>query len=201
MATTSADARSKVDARARVDTRSGPEVRDHPDMRWGAVFAGWFVAVGTAMVLYAFGLAMGLSAIDPHDASAVGGGISAATIIWMILTWGASLWLGGMFASWFDGRNDTEMGVVRGLAVWGLSMTVAGLLVARGLAHLGFAASDATSSPIDPALLAHYVAVAMWTAFGCAVVSLVAAALGGWLGAHHVHHVYHKRHYRPHGRE
>jgi hypothetical protein len=201
MATSSADARSKIGARSQVDTRSSPEVRDYPVMRWGAVFAGWFVAVGAAMVLYAFGLAMGLSAIDPHDATAVAHGISAATILWVILTWGASLWLGGMFASWFDGRNDTEMGVVRGLAVWGLSMTVAGLLVVRGLAHLGFAASDASSPPIDPALLAHYVAVAMWTAFGCAVVSLVTAAFGGWLGARHVHRVYHVREYRPHGRE
>jgi hypothetical protein len=201
MATTSADARSKADARARADQRSSPETRDHPVMRWGAVFAGWFVAVGTAMVLYAFGLAMGLSAIDSHDAMAVAHGISGATIIWMILTWGASLWLGGMFASWFDGRNDTEMGVVRGLAVWGLSITVAGLMVARGLTHLGLAPSDAVSAPIDAARLAHYVAVAMWTAFGCAVVSLVTAALGGWLGAHHVHYVYHKRNYRPHGRE
>lgn len=189
MATTSADLRSAAD------------VREHPVMHWGAVFAGWFVAAGTAVVLYAFGLAIGFSAIDPRDAAVVSRGISAGTIVWMILTWGAALWAGGMFASWFDGRNDTEMGVVRGLTVWGLSVTVAGLLAARGLVHIGAAATaGATVQTIDPALLARYVAAAMWTAFGCAVLSLVTAAFGGWLGAHHVHHVYHLRKYEPHGR-
>jgi len=200
MATTSADARAKVDTRSQVNGRSGLEVREHPVMGWGAVFAGWFVAAGSAMLLYAFGLAIGLSAIDPHNAGTVARGLSAGTIVWMILTWGASLWLGSMFASWFDGRNDTEMGVVRGLTVWGVSMTCAGLVVARGLTRIGLASTaDVTTPPIDPTLLAHYVAAAMWTAFGCAVVSLLAAAFGGWLGAHHVHRVYHLRKYRPHG--
>ncbi len=169
-------------------------------MRWGAVFAGWFVASGTALLLYAFGLAVGFSAIDPRDAAAVSHGISAGAIVWLILTWGASLWIGGMFASWFDGRNDTEMGVIRGLTVWGLAMTATALVLARGSAHLGAAAPiESANAPVDPALLSHYVAVLMWTAFGSAVVSLIASAFGGWLGAHHVHHVYHLRTYAPHG--
>jgi len=200
MATTVADTRARAEARTRADERSSIEMREHPVMHWGAVFAGWFVAAGTAMVLYAFGLATGLSAIDPHNAAAVAHGISSGTIVWMILTWAASLWLGGMFASWFDGRNDTEMGVIRGLTVWGLSITVAGFLMARGVTYLGVVASvQAADSTIEPALLSHYLAVSMWTAFACAVVSLVTSAFGGWLGAHHVHRVYHLRKYRPHG--
>ncbi|HXS26347.1 MAG TPA: hypothetical protein VN730_01645 [Steroidobacteraceae bacterium] len=183
-----------------LDARPGAALSEHPVMRWGAVFAGWFVATGTALGLYAFGLAVGFSAIDPHDAAAVAHGVSAGTIVWLILTWGASLWIGAMFASWFDGRNDTEMGVIRGLTVWGLSMTAAGLLVARGLARIGSdAAASAAGPPIDPTLLAHYVAGAMWTAFGCTVLSLLASVFGGWLGARHVQHVYHLRKYAPHG--
>jgi hypothetical protein len=182
------------------DGTSSMEVREHPAMRWGAVWAGWFVASGSAMVLYAFGLAVGFSAIDANDAAAVAHGISAGTIVWLILTWAASLWIGSMFASWFDGRNDTEMGVVRGITVWGLSVTVTGLLMARGLAHIGAVTVVEASNPgIDPAQLAHYVAASMWTAFGGAVVSLIAAAFGGWVGAHHIQHVYHLRRYRPHG--
>ena len=107
-------------------------VREHPVMRWGAVFAGWFVATGTALVLYVFGLAIGFSAFNPHDAAAVARGVSAGAIVWMILTWGAALWTGGMFASWFDGRNETEMDVVRGLTVRGLSMAATGLVMASG---------------------------------------------------------------------
>lgn len=170
-------------------------------MRWGAVWAGWFVATGIALGLYAFGLAIGFSAIDPNDATAVSRGISGGTIVWLILTWGASLWIGAMFASWFDGRNDTEMGVIRGLTVWGLSMSAVGLLVLRGLARVSSAAATGPgNTAIDPTVLAHYVAGTMWTAFGCTVVSLLAAAFGGWLGARHVQHVYHLRTYTPHGR-
>lgn len=186
------------------DLRSAAEVREHPVIRWGAVFAGWFVAAGTAIGLYAFGLAIGFSAIDTHDPAAVARGISAGTIFWIILTWGASLWIGSMFASWFDGRNDTEMGVVRGLTVWGLSVTATGLVLARGLANAGNAAAGnaaagAVNPPIDPTQLAHYVAAAMWMVFGSVVVSLIASAFGGWLGARHVHRVYHLRKYAPHG--
>jgi hypothetical protein len=182
------------------DIRSGVDVREHPVLRWGPVFAGWFVATGTALTLYAFGLAIGFSAIDPRDATTVAHGITGGTIVWLILTWGASLWIGSMFASWFDGRNDTEMGVVRGLTVWGLSMAATGLILTRGLAHVGVATPvDATAPAIDPGQLAHYVAAFMWTAFGAAVVSLLASAFGGWLGARHVHHVYHLRKYVPHG--
>jgi hypothetical protein len=170
-------------------------------MRWGAIFAGWFVATGTALLLYAFGLAIGFSAVNPHDPATVAHGVSAGAFVWMVLTWGAALWTGGMFASWFDGRNDTEMGVVRGLTIWGLSMTATALAIASGLAHAAFttAASGAAAPAVDPAQATHYVAAVMWAGFASAVVSLIAAAFGGWMGAHHVHRVYHLRQYPVHG--
>jgi hypothetical protein len=177
-------------------------IREHPVVGWGAVFAGWFVATGTALLLYAFGMAVGFSAFEPRNAAAVAHGVSTGAIVWTILTWAAALWTGGMFASWFDGRNDTEMGVVRGLTVWGLSMTATGLLVMSGLTHAALISTTAEASgpPVDPARAAHYLAALMWAAFGSAVVSLITAAFGGWMGAHQVHHVYHLRHYSEHRR-
>ena len=175
---------------------------EHPVMRWGAVFAGWLVASGTALLLYAFGLAIGFSAVDPRNAAAVAHGLSAGAFVWMVLTWAAALWTGGMFASWFDGRNDTEMGVVRGLTVWGLSMTASGLTAASGLTHAAFVttATGAGTAGVDPAQAAHYMAAIMWAAFASAVASLIAAAAGGWMGAHHVDRVYHLRQYAVHRR-
>ncbi|HWG11242.1 MAG TPA: hypothetical protein VN693_07070 [Rhodanobacteraceae bacterium] len=171
-------------------------------MRWNAVWAGWLLATGVAAMFYAFGLAVGLSGFNFNDAAAITQGISRGTVVWMLLTWGASLWLGGMFASWFDGRNDTEMGVIRGLAVWGLSMTATSVLIATGMMHLNFGTLPSTDSApsLDAATLAQYTSKAMWTAFGCALLSLVASAFGGWLGAQHVHRVYHLRSYTPHRR-
>ncbi len=198
MATTMVDQR--VDPR--LDSRGQAVVREHPVMRWGAIFAGWFVATGTALLLYAFGLAIGFSAVNPRDAATVAHGVSGGAIVWMVLTWAAALWTGGMFASWFDGRNDTEMGVVRGLTVWGVSMAATGLAMGSGLAHgmLVTTASNAGTPPVDPTQAAHYAAALMWTAFISAVVSLLTAAFGGWLGAHHVSRVYHLRQYSEHGR-
>lgn len=195
-------------ATATADQRTQATVREHPVMRWGAIFAGWFVATGTALLLYAFGMAIGFSALDPRNAAAVARGVSAGVIVWVILTWAAALWTGGMFASWFDGRNDTEMGVVRGLTVWGLSMAATGLVMASGLTHAAFVSAAVEtggagggSATIDPTQAAHYLAALMWTAFGSAVVSLITAAVGGWMGAHHVHRVYHLRRYAEHLRE
>ncbi|HEY1892187.1 MAG TPA: hypothetical protein VGG63_17460 [Steroidobacteraceae bacterium] len=182
-------------------------VREHPIMRWGAVFAGWFVATGTAFLLYTFGMAIGFSAFEPRNASAVAHGASAGAIAWVILTWAAALWTGAMFASWFDGRNDTEMGVVRGLTVWGLSLAVTALVAVSGLTHAAFITSAAGAGvtgsggpAIDPVQAAHYLAAMMWTAFGSAAASLITSALGGWMGAHHIHRVYHLRRYGEHGR-
>lgn len=178
-------------------------VREHPTLHWGAVFAGWFVATGIATLFYVFGLAVGFTAFDPYHTAVTTRGISGGAIVWMILTWGAALWIGSMFASWFDGRNDTEMGVVRGLAVWGLSVTATVLLIATGMTHMMFvttAAPDMGAQAIDQGLVAHNAAVTMWTAFGCVAFSLITAAFGGWLGARHVHHVYHLRSYTTHRR-
>jgi len=184
------------------EQRAHAIVREHPVMRWGAIFAGWFVATGTALLLYAFGLAVGFSAVNPRNAAAVAHGLSAGAIVWIVLTWAAALWAGGMFASWFDGRNDTEMGVVRGLTVWGLSMTATALAMGAGLTHAAMASTSATVSapPLDPAQAAHYMAALMWAGFISAVVSLITAAFGGWMGSHHIHRVYHLRQYSEHGR-
>lgn len=184
------------------DQRADALVREHPTMRWGAVFAGWLVASGTAILLYVFGLAVGFSAFEPHNVAAIVRGVSAGAIVWVILTWGGALWIGAMFASWFDGRNDTEMGVVRGLTVWGLSMTATALVVASGLTHVGLIPStpDTGDLTVDATKVAHYTAAVMWTAFGSSVLSLLTSAFGGWVGAHHVHRVYHLREYPRHGR-
>jgi hypothetical protein len=42
---------------------------------------------------------------------------------------------------------------------------------------------------------ARYASAAMWLAFFEALIGLVAAALGGWLGTQHIRHVHHLRRY------
>ena len=53
-----------------------------------------------------------------------------------ILTWAVSLILGGMFASWFDGKADQTAGALHGITVWALSVAASALLFALGLTHV-----------------------------------------------------------------
>lgn len=301
---------------AQVEIESTVVEAAQPSLRWGAIVAGWLVAVGIAFLLYVGGLAMGFTAFDPDDVEATAKGIGMGTAAWLILTWVVSMLIGGMFASWFDGRDDETTGVMHGITVWGLSIAASGLLLALGMGgaigggaslaatagmhrhgmsrsvgslhdaqRMGSDASvllqarlsqkirtaDSPASPaattdmqtgatpmpaappapkLDPrvagaataallanhpdtarALLAantdlpqadidaavqslspevsaaqarlkaaadratHYAAMAMWVLLLSIVLSLLAAALGGWLGASHVHRVYHLRRY------
>jgi site-specific recombinase len=75
-------------------------------MSWSAIIGGWLVATGIASLMYVAGLALGFAAFDPYDAAATAKGIGIATAVWVVLSWTVSLFLGGMFASWFDGNRD-----------------------------------------------------------------------------------------------
>lgn len=111
------------------------EVFDTPSLSFRAVFAGWFIATGIAALLYIAGMALGFSSFNAWDAAGSAKGIGIGTAIWMVLTWVAALFLGGMFASWFDGRNDDTIGAVHGLTVWGVSMVATAIWVAFGLSQ------------------------------------------------------------------
>ena len=162
------------------------DVHAHPTMRWSAIIGGWLVATGFASLLYVAGLALGFSAFDSDSADAAAKGIGMGTAVWMVLTWATALFLGGMFASWFDGRSDQTVGTLHGVAVWGLSVAATGLLLAVGPMQGVHAAADAT---------ARHAAAAMWIVFLSGLLALVAAAIGGWLGAGHIHRVHHLRRY------
>lgn len=255
-------------------------------MSFRAVFAGWLVATGIAVLLYVGGLAMGFSAFNAWNASASAKGIGIGTAIWMVLTWIVSLGLGGMFASWYAAHDDRTIGSLHGVTVWGLAVTVVFLGLALGfgsvrrepgpmhgdMAHppgaamptagtpgtsawLGdgslavlqadvqarlssrdrpttdqivaallsghdnvaanlFAASNRTTTADGAGIvaaiaadtqaaqldakrradrLAHDAATALWIGFASVLLGLIAAALGGWLGAQHIGRIYHLR--------
>ena len=112
------------------------DVHGRPTMKWGAIFGGWLVATGIASLMYVAGLALGFTTFDPYNAEATARGIGMGTAIWMALTWAVALFLGGMFASWFDGRSDQTVGTLHGITVWGLSIAASGLLLAVGLTQV-----------------------------------------------------------------
>src|SRR5262245_17914484 len=70
---------------------------EHTRIRWGAVFGGAIAALGVWALLYAFGLAIGLSTVDPHEGNVRGAGIF--TGIWSIVAPLIALFVGGLVAS------------------------------------------------------------------------------------------------------
>jgi hypothetical protein len=103
-------------------------------MNLRAVFAGWLVATGVAALLYLAGLAMGFSAFDADHMGASGKAVGIGSGIWIVLVWAASLFVGGLFTSWFEAHDDQTVGSLHGVAVWGLSVTASMLWLALGLA-------------------------------------------------------------------
>lgn len=184
-------------------------------LNWSAVFGGWVIATGIAWLLYVLGLAVGFSSVDVSHADAMTRAWGIGTRTWLVLTWGISLFMGGLFASWIDGKAHQTFGLLNGLAVWGLATTVGALLLSLGFANaLQGGASMLRSSPTENTSIvrqldqqvaeaeasdeasqkaeriARYTAGALWALFFSTVTGAFAAAFGGWLGAGHLHRVY-----------
>jgi hypothetical protein len=94
------------------------------------------VATAVAGLLYIAGMALGFAAFDPYATDGAIKGIGVGTAIWVIATWTAGLFVGGLFASWFDARSDQTVGVMHGIAVWGQSITAAALWMSLGLGQV-----------------------------------------------------------------
>ncbi|CAM4251423.1 hypothetical protein [Corallococcus exiguus] len=96
-------------------------------LSWGAIFGGTFVALGVWILLYTLGLALGLSSVNPADASsAKSAGIF--TGIWSVLVPLVALFVGGLVAARSAGIVDKAGGALHGAVLWGLT-TLAGVIV------------------------------------------------------------------------
>ncbi|RKG64584.1 hypothetical protein D7V80_26290 [Corallococcus sp. CA054B] len=96
-------------------------------LSWGAIFGGTFVALGVWILLYTLGLALGLSSVNPADASsAKSAGIF--TGIWSVLVPLVALFVGGLVAARSAGIVDKAGGAMHGAVLWGLT-TLMGVVV------------------------------------------------------------------------
>lgn len=111
------------------------EVYDRPAARfsWSAIFGGVFVALGVWILLYAFGMAVGLTALTPENpASAKGAGMWIAW--WSLIAPIIAMFLGGVVAARSAGIITRVSGMLHGAVLWGLAIVVA--LVVFGSAML-----------------------------------------------------------------
>jgi hypothetical protein len=129
-----------------IDERMLPAL---PRVSWGAIFGGAFAALGLWLLLYAFGLAVGLSGVDPNNPGSIkGSGIF--TGVWGVFAPLVALFVGGVVAGRLAGIFNRGYGAIHGLVMWGVA-TVAGACLAivlissivSGAASMGRAAVQA----------------------------------------------------------
>jgi hypothetical protein len=134
------------------DTSAASARTDVAAVNWRAILAGWIVATGVGALLVAGGLGIALSGFSAERMAAGARILGVGIAVWVVLTWAVAIFLGGMFASWFDARADQTVGALHGVGVWALAITVAALLMSGGLmrmAHRGAPASHAMMSMRD----------------------------------------------------
>lgn len=104
-------------------------------LSWGAIFGGTFVALGVWILLYALGLALGLSSVDPSNpGSAKSAGIG--TGIWSLIAPLIALFVGGIVAARTAGVVDKVGGALHGAVLWGLTTLVGVLVMGMALSSL-----------------------------------------------------------------
>jgi hypothetical protein len=109
-----------------IDDRMLPAM---PRISWGAILGGTFSALGIWALLYAFGLAVGMSSVDPNNPSSIkGSGMFAG--IWGILAPLLALFVGGIVAGRLSGVFGRGQGALHGLIMWGLATVAGAYLVA-----------------------------------------------------------------------
>lgn len=122
-----------------------------------AVAGGTICALGIWVLLYALGLAIGLTSIDPDDAGSLRGS-SIFTGIWGVIVPLIALFGGAFVASRASGPMNRTGGALHGVIVWALSALIGVWLVGRlfsavigGAVDLGSTAVQAGSEMLPSA--------------------------------------------------
>jgi hypothetical protein len=138
-------------------TRETVVERRQTSVRWGAVFAGSFVALGVGLLLQELVVGCGLSAIDPHGGSL--GSIGLATSWWIAIVTIVSLFVGGLVGARLSGIVKRGVTTLHGAVIWALTTSLATIFalwaigsVAATTARTGAAAAQGLVSAGSSAL-------------------------------------------------
>lgn len=132
-----------------------------PRLSWGAVFGGAVAALGLWALLYVFGLAVGLSTIDPNSMRGLRPSAMFAGI-WAVIAPLIALFIGGWVAGRGAGFVGRAGGAVHGLVVWSLTTIFGGALIVAllstvmaGVAQVGQAVIRGETSPSAASVESH----------------------------------------------
>ena len=113
-----------------------------------AIAGGTICALGIWVLLYALGLAIGLTSIDPDDAGSLRGS-SIFTGIWGVVVPLIALFGGAFVASRSSGPINRVGGGLQGLIVWGLTALIGVWMVGRLFSAVIGGAVDVGSTAVQ----------------------------------------------------
>lgn len=156
---------------------------------WGGIFGGVMVAVGLLLLLAALGVAIGITAVDPHGTQLGRLGVSAA--IWTGVSLLLALFLGGLVASRLGATYDRTTSFFEGFLVWIVSLLLVLYLAASGMSWIAgdtfgiVGAAPDLSMAVPPDVvqgITPQAAKTAWITFGSLILSLGAALIGAMAG-------------------
>ncbi len=136
---------------------------------WGGVWGGVLVTMGALILLSAFGVAVGISALDPSTADT--GRLATIAAVWGGISLLASLFLGGLVSTRTGMVYDRATGMFEGVLVWIVSILLMALFAGSGMGLVPEFSFDLTASR-----------AAAWVGLGAMVLSLLAAVAGAMSG-------------------
>ena len=117
----------------------------HDRVRWGPIFSGLVIAIGTQLVLSALGAAIGLSNIANSGAPrSIAGSVGTGIGIWSIISLLISLGVGGWVTARACGPMNRSTALLNGAILWATTLTIGSWLLANGVAGtFGIVAANA----------------------------------------------------------
>jgi len=107
----------------------------HDLVRWGPIFSGLVIAIGTQLVLSALGAAIGLSNIANSGAPrSIAGSVGTGIGIWSIISLLISLGVGGWVTARACGPMNRSTALLNGAILWATTLTIGSWLLANGVA-------------------------------------------------------------------
>jgi len=122
-----------------------PVMEYHDLVRWGPIFSGLVIAIGTQLVLSALGAAIGLSNIANSGAPrSIAGSVGTGIGIWSIISLLISLGVGGWVTARSCGPMNRSTALLNGAILWATTLTIGSWLLANGVAGtFGIVAANA----------------------------------------------------------
>jgi hypothetical protein len=153
-----------------------PTTRHSPigsPLGWGTIFAAATVGLGTWLVLHLLGIGIGLTAIDPDDASSLRG-VGIGTGVWSLIAPLIALFVAGLVAGRMAPTVNTWNAIIHAAAAWALTAIATIAMLGMMLGALGRAASSTASTAAGVAASAGAQAGEVGPALGVDTGDLVA---------------------------